>query len=315
MFRSVANLFYTLLLLFVAVDAQAQSDDPRGEISGRWDLTIETPEDDLPAWLEIKPSGTSALVGRFVGAAGSVRPISEIKYSKEDETYSFRIPPQWSQREEDPFFEFTLEKEQLTGRTTSPDGDTLKWTGVRAPDLEREEEPEWDEPIHLLDQDLSQWELPENNRFEMEGNKLVNKETGGNLITKEKFEDFKLHAEFRYEEGANSGIYLRGRHEVQITDDYGQKPDTYTIGGIYGFLEPVVNAAREPGKWQTLDITLIGRNVTVELNEKEVISNRPIPGITGGALDSNEGEPGPLLLQGDHGPIEFRNITVTPAVE
>ena len=66
-------------------------------------------------------------------------------------------------------------------------------------------------------------------------------------------------------------------------------------------------------EWQTFDITLIGRRVTVVLNGRTIIADRVIPGITGGALDSNEGEPGPILLQGDHGPVEFRRIVITPA--
>jgi hypothetical protein len=72
-------------------------------------------------------------------------------------------------------------------------------------------------------------------------------------------------------------------------------------------------AAKSPGEWQTFDITLVGRLVTVAANGVTIICNQVIPGITGGALDSNEGEPGPIMLQGDHGPIEYRNIRITPA--
>jgi hypothetical protein len=72
-------------------------------------------------------------------------------------------------------------------------------------------------------------------------------------------------------------------------------------------------AAKPAGEWQMYDITLIGRRVTVVANGKRVICDQTIPGTTGGALDANEGEPGPLLLQGDHGPIEYRNIVITPA--
>jgi hypothetical protein len=68
-----------------------------------------------------------------------------------------------------------------------------------------------------------------------------------------------------------------------------------------------------PDKWQSFDITLIGRMVTVVANGKTIISNQEIPGITGGALDSKEGEPGPIYLQGDHGPVAYRNIVLTPA--
>ena len=131
----------------------------------------------------------------------------------------------------------------------------------------------------------------------------------GHLITKQRFGDFRLHVEFRYPQGSNSGLYLRGRYEVQIQDDMGKALDPLRVGGVYGFLTPTANAARAANEWQVYDITLIGRRITVVLNGRTVVDNRVVPGITGGALDSNEGLPGPLMLQGDHGPISFRKIS------
>lgn len=306
---------FVLCILFLTLGVTSiHAQIPGNEATGRWDLTVETPNGDQPSWLEIKTSGAHALVGQFVGPAGSARPISEIHYSDENGTYSFTIPPQWMDYENDPHFEFTLEGEKLKGWTRGPDGQKLEWTGVRAPSLEREEEPEWGEPIELLDEDLSKWIIPENSEFYMEDGVMVNAKSGGNLVTKQEFEDFKLHVEFRYPEGSNSGIYLRGRYEVQVVDSYGMDPESHLLGGIYGFIDPSVNAAKKAGEWQTFDITLTGRMVTVELNGTEIICNRPIPGITGGALDSEEGEPGPIMIQGDHGPVDYRNITITPAV-
>ncbi|HEY9231195.1 MAG TPA: DUF1080 domain-containing protein, partial [Blastocatellia bacterium] len=133
------------------------------------------------------------------------------------------------------------------------------------------------------------------------------------IITEQKFTDFKLHLEFNIVAESNSGVYLRGRHEVQIEDSFGKATDSLRMGGVYGFLCPAVNASGRPGEWQTYDITLIGRRVTVILNGKTIIDNAEIPGITGGALDSDEGAPGPLMLQGDHGKVMFRNIVLTPA--
>jgi hypothetical protein len=152
-----------------------------------------------------------------------------------------------------------------------------------------------------------------NNGWQVRDGLLVNAEPGNDLMTEARFNDFKLRAEFRYPRGSNSGIYLRGRHEVQIEDNFGMETDSHRIGGVYGFLTPRVNAARKPGEWQTIEITLVGRVVSVVLNEVPVIERQAIPGITGGALDSNEGKPGPLLIQGDHGPVEFRTLTLTPA--
>ena len=124
------------------------------------------------------------------------------------------------------------------------------------------------------------------------------------------YEDFKLHIEFRYPKGSNSGVYLRGRYEVQIEDNYGKEPTSTLFGGIYGFLTPNEMAALPAGEWQSFDITLVGRRVSVVANGKKIITDQIIPGITGGALDSKEGLPVPLMLQGDHGPVEYRNISI-----
>lgn len=151
------------------------------------------------------------------------------------------------------------------------------------------------------------------NQWVVRNGVLSSPRSGVNLRTSRTFDDFKLHIEFRYPRESNSGVYLRGRHEVQIEDDYGREPDSHRFSGVYGFIAPSEIAALPAGQWQTFDITLVGRMLTVVANGKMVICNREIPGITGGAIDSNEGAPGPLYLQGDHGPVEYRNILVTPA--
>lgn len=326
--KKLRNILLLLVLsLIIHASALAQADVEGSEVIGRWNLTIVIDDDDMedlglfrhglmdaagfPGWLEVKLSGFSTLVGYYVGYEGSARPISEIHYSPEEEKYQFTIPPQWMDIE-DLDFEFSLEDDELSGHMML-DGHKLQWTGVRAPSLTREKPPVWGQPKNLLDDNLSRWVIPENNQFRMVDGVLVNKDVGGNLVTNEKFDDFKLSVEFRYPEGSNSGIYLRGRYEVQIEDSPVNSPSEISIGGIYGFLEPAVYAAKKPGEWQTYEITLVGRNVTIVHNGIEIISNRPIPGITGGSLDSNEGNPGPIMLQGDHGPVEFRKIVITPA--
>lgn len=291
----------------------AQSDFTGSEVTGKWNLTIELEEGEFPAWIEINRSGLATLTGSYVGYEGSARPISEVKYSEGDQTYSFSIPPQWTQLNNDLRFEFTLQDNKLTG-ITFRDDETLPWTAVRAPALVRDEAPIWGNPINLLDQNMSKWIIADNNKFQMQNGVLVNGEVGGNLVTAEKFNDFKLQVEFRYPEGSNSGLYLRGRYEAQIMDQYGSSPYKQSIGGIYGHIAPSINAAKEANEWQTLDITLVGRMVTIVLNGVEVVTNRLIPGMTGGALDNNEDEPGPLMIQGDHGQVEFRKMIITPSV-
>jgi hypothetical protein len=321
---------FILLIVFTLigfVSAQAQRVESDSPLIGRWDLTIHMDKDQIknlglfrhglmasegfPGWLEVKLSGFSTLVGYYVGYEGSARPIAEVKYSASEDKYHFTIPPQWMDID-DLYFEFTLKDDKLSGYQML-DGNKLKWTGVRAPSLERKEPPIWGNPINLLTDNMDRWIIPENNKFQMIDGVMVNTESGGNLVTNQKFNDFKLSAEFRYPEGSNSGIYLRGRHELQIEDSKG-RTDLVSLGGIYGFIAPAVYAAKKPGEWQTYEVTLVGRHVTVVLNGIEVISNRPIPGITGGSLDSKEGEPGPIMIQGDHGPVEFRKFVITPSV-
>ena len=144
----------------------------------------------------------------------------------------------------------------------------------------------------------------------MEGEVLSATPPCVDLATDATFGDFRLHAELRFPPGSNSGVYLRGRYEVQIQDDAGKALDSLRMGGIYGFIAPSVDAARAAGEWQTLDVELVGRRVTVVLNGTTIVDDEEIPGITGGALDSDEGAPGPIMLQGDHGAIEFRNLTI-----
>lgn len=322
------NLLLLIFALIMSVSIHAQTTNDGSEVIGRWNLTVVIEDaqmeklglfrhglmaaDGFPGWLEIKRSGFSTLVGSYVGYEGSARPISEIHYSQKDGKYSFTIPPQWMDID-DIYFEFTVQNDKLTGYEIL-DGNKLNFTGIRAPSLLRTEPPVWGVPKNLLDNNMSRWIIPQNNKFKMVNGVLVNSEAGGNLVTNEKFDDFKLSVEFRYPAGSNAGIYLRGRYELQIEDSQVEYPDKVSIGSIYGFIEPAVKAASKAGEWQTYEVTLVGRHVTVVHNGIEIISNRPIPGITGGSLDSNEGNPGPIMLQGDHGPIEYRKLVITPAI-
>jgi len=283
---------------------------------GRWDVTVRGPEGPYPSWFEIRRSGRSSVVGAFVGQFGSARPIGSVRVAITGDQFSFAVPPQWEDRKDDLVFEGKFDGEALVGTTTDDKGKRLEWTARRAPALKRENPPRWDKPIELFDgKSLTGWK-PQHDKIKngwiARDGMLVNAEPGNNLMTERKFGDFQLHAEFRYPKGSNSGIYLRGRYEVQIEDDYGLEPDSHYIGGIYGFLTPSINPAKKPGEWQEMDITLVGRAVTIVFNGERIIDRQAIPGITGGALDSDEGAPGPILLHGDHGPIEFRHLRLTP---
>ncbi len=307
-------LALSLTVLVPSVSQCSNANAGELPIIGRWDLSVQMDNQTMvPSWLEVKLSGIKTLVGYFVGDGGSARPISKVNFK--DGKVSFSIPAQWENSDNDMVFEGTLANDKLTGIITSCSGAKLPFVGERAPLLKRTVAPEWGKPIALLNgKNLNGWHPQKpNNQWVVENGILKSPKPGTNLITDQKFEDFKIHVEFRYPEGGNSGVYLRGRYEVQVEDSKGKEPSSIYLGGIYGFLTPNENVAKAPGEWQTYDITLIGRRVTIVANGKTIIADQIIPGITGGALDSKEGEAGPIMLQGDHKPVEYRNIVITPA--
>jgi hypothetical protein len=287
---------------------------PDEALLGRWDLVVQRGTQPMPSWLEVERSGSVRLVGQFVGSGGSMRPIAKIEFT--EGTFRFTIPPQWERESNDLTFEGRLEGDRITGTMTAADGQKLTWTGTRAPSLRRSGQPAWGAPIKLFNgQSLEGWHTVGGgeNQWSAVSGILQNAKGGANLATDQKFDDLKLHLEFRVPKGANSGVYLRGRYELQIDDSAGLDPSSHHLGGVYGFIAPSENVARPAGEWQSMDVSLVGRMLTYVLNGTAVISNREIPGITGGALDSAEGDPGPLLLQGDHGPVDYRNIVITLA--
>ncbi|HEV7330242.1 MAG TPA: DUF1080 domain-containing protein [Flavisolibacter sp.] len=309
------KLFLFSLLLLTGLK-QAFASGPAADsvsIEGRWDITINMNGKPQPSWLEVRHSGHRTLVGDFVGTGGSARPVSQIHYT--GGRLSFAIPPQWESGNGDLVVEGEAKGAGLAGTITFPDGKQYNWTAERAPSLKREKPPVWGSPIRLFNgKDLTGWRaLGKENQWQAKDGILFSPKSGSNLATDATFTDFKLHIEFRYPKGSNSGVYLRGRHEVQIEDSKGNAPSLGGLGAVYGFIAPSSQAAKAAGEWQSYDITLVGRMLTLVVNGETVICNREIPGITGGALDSREGEPGPFYLQGDHGPIEYRNIILTPA--
>ncbi|MHA4846246.1 3-keto-disaccharide hydrolase [Flavitalea antarctica] len=309
--KSAGRVLLSLVFIFVLVSfVKPVQTNP---LEGKWDITIVKDGKNFPSWLEVVHSGNSSTVGYFVGISGSSRPVSTIKI--EGSKFSFQIPKQWEDGKEDLKLEGNLQGETISGTITMPDTKSYSFTGKRAPALKAKATVQYDAPITLFNgKDLSGWQqLGTKKQWVAADGVLKSPESGSNIRSEKTFTDFKLHIEFRYPKGSNSGVYLRGRYEVQVSDNAGSEPTRGDYSAVYGFIVPSEMAAKPAGEWQYFDITLNGRMINVVANGKTVICNQTIPGITGGALDSNEGEPGPIMIQGDHGPVEYRNIVITPA--
>jgi hypothetical protein len=317
--RTVFGLTTLILMLSMRVYSEpGNSADTNASVQaflGRWDLTLKTPVREAPSWLEITQED-GQVKARMVSRWGHARPLPKCEITNGKIT--FVSPKEEEERKDDMVFEGKLSGKMLVGTTSGPDGTPWQWTGEKAPSLTRKGEPKWGKPTQLFNgKDLSGWRMSDpaaTATWKVENGTLVSPGHGPELISEAKFEDFKLHVEFNCAPGSNSGVYLRGRYELQIEDDPEPEGPTMRTGGIYGYLAASPEQPRKPGEWQTYEITFLGRVVTVVQNGHTIIDKQEIPGITGGALDSHEGLPGPIYLQGSEaGHVAFRNLTITPA--
>ncbi|MBI4583843.1 MAG: DUF1080 domain-containing protein [Planctomycetes bacterium] len=207
-------------------------------------------------------------------------------------------------------FSGELRGDRLAGKAEpAGGGDIIPIKGTR--------QRQWGSPVTLLaQQGLAGWHARQESKsfgWKCEEGVLTNGEHDVDLVSDAEFKDFKLSLEYKIVKGGNSGIYLRGRYEVQILDHH-DAPNQHTNGAVYSRIAPCANATGEPETWQKYEIALTGRYVTVALNGKTIVDNERLDGITGGAQLPFESRPGPLMLQGDHGKVWFRNIVVTPAL-
>jgi hypothetical protein len=285
--------------------------------NGRWDITVVNEPRRRAWWLEVEGAGTPAIKGRFVGFPGGDMNViqkigieaGELKFSWEQPARAGKAAPA---RQE---YSARLVDGKLQGVMKAGQRET-QWIGVRSPAIKDKDDKSWKKgkPVDLIGKDLSGWRgsVPgQNLGWTVENGVLKSTGKANNLESEKKFWNYELHVEFKVGEGSNSGIGLRGRYEIQILEDYGKEPNTHTNGALYSRVPPKFNASKPAGEWQTYDIRLVGRNVTVVLNGKEVVKT-VIEGLTAMATNADEAEPGPIALQGDHGPVEFRKIVVTP---
>ena len=225
----------------------------------------------------------------------------------------------------------TLHLTQVRPRSDGRGTERREFTGKRIPPLPSKPDLlkiKYGKPITLFNgKNLNGWKLTnprQRNGWSVENGVLVNnpaQQEGkrrisyGNLQTVDAFEDFNLTLEVNVPRRGNSGVYLRGIYEVQVSDTYGRDLDSHNMGGIYSRITPTVGAEKPAGQWQTLNITLCDRHVTVELNGKVIIDNQPLLGCTGGALWPDEFKSGPIYLQGDHTAVSYRNIVLRPILK
>ncbi|BDC48148.1 large multifunctional protein- glycosyl hydrolase [Bryobacterales bacterium F-183] len=310
------------LLLATGLAASAATPNAKAFL-GRWDFNV-TPATGkpYPQWMELKEEA-GKITGRVQPRGGG---WVNIQSASIDDAGKLTVNiAAATQRNPALRWELTSPgKDQLTGIEMRGDKEGPKLAGVKAPKLDRKTPKAWTEPRAIFNgKDLTGWEPignVNNSKWVARDGELVNDNPdppagtprgpgAANIKTTEKFQDFKLHIEVLCPDHGNSGIYLRGRYEVQVGTEGGKLPD-HEMGAIYSHYPPPANDLNL-GKWTSFDITLVGRHVTVVRDGKTYHSNVEIPGPTGGALDSNEAEPGPFFLQGDHhGVIRYRNITV-----
>jgi hypothetical protein len=301
-----------MLSLVLAAALAAPSPDASA-YAGRWNVRITDASDTFASGGFQIDDKQGALAAGLVWRWGSYLPAKTV----EVKDGVLRLT-----REETPgkidAFEARLEGDTLKGQVTYPDGNVHHFEGRKAPLLLDKKAPVWGAPVTLFDgKSLGGWKLRDpkkQNGWAAQNGELVVVEPKDNadLVSEESFRDLKLHVEFNVDPHSNSGVYLRGRYEIQILDDSKQALDSHGCGALYSRVAPKLDATKPAGEWQSFDITFVGRQLQVVLNGKEVVSTI-VEGITGGALDPFEGEPGPLMLQGDHGKVRFRNVVVTPA--
>lgn len=334
-----SKMWLMIFAMFILPGTLAYSQDVKPFL-GRWAL-------ELPmgaGWIEVKQED-GYLDGSYLWIGGSVLPADfvyldgnklimvrsrEVTRKKDDTGKALKTQVISTS------MEFTINGDKLEGRAVTPVAsgmgtDAIKITGKRipdpglAPDLST---IKFGQPVTLFNgKDLSGWSLKEKNArngWKVTDGELVNDpvqpENGphvyyGNLRTDKMFNDFNLQLEVKVPQGSNSGVYLKGIYEVQVMDSYNRLTDSHNMGAIYSRITPVVGAEKPAGEWQSLDITLCKRHVTVILNGTKIIDNQPVFGVTGGAMTADEFIPGPIYLQGDHGNVSYRNMVLKPILE
>jgi len=330
-----------ILLAFTSITAHTPCElTPESENSfvGAWGIDVVG---GGVGWLKVHEQ-EGVLDGELLWIGGSVLPVSDMYLVDENTLVVTRTSEQElkknaSGKERTHIRTWTLRitkiNNAIAGTMTGPswrgDGEELSYfTGKRIPPVGPAHDLstlKYGRPTKLFNgKDMNGWRPIDPNM--PNGFKVVNgtmqndpvqPENGehiyyGNLRTEQEFKDFNLTLEVNVPKGNNSGVYLRGLYEIQVVDSYGLSLDSHNMGAVYSRVTPSEPAEKAAGEWQTLDITLVDRHITVILNGKKIVDNAPAEGPTGGAISSDVFAAGPIYLQGDHGNVAYRNIVLTP---
>jgi hypothetical protein len=320
--RIAAVVLTCAVVLVASLSAQANP------FLGKWNITGTGPHEGNVYWLEVKDEG-GQLTGMFLNRVGSPGRLAVVKVDGDE--LVFQASGRGNQPG-GPEYRGRLDGGRLVVRHTpgrgrnadpaAPPPSPIEWIGVRPPDwpdkADANASHRYGKPVVLVDgTSLEAWGVQHANRpmgWRVEDGAIVNQKGANNLVSKEKFTDFRLQAEYKLAEGSNGGLYLRGRYELQLFDDYAREgaPRNTDHAAIYGRTPAAVKASKAPHEWQTIDVVVVANRVTVTLNGQRVHDNAVIEGITGGALDNDELAPGPIMVQGDHSLVWMRKLVVTP---
>ncbi len=327
--RTTRMLFAILFMLFVTVSHAQESKE---DFYGMWTLEIEG---GSVGWLGVNDD-QGFLDAELLWKGGSVTPVSHVFFVDDNTLVVTRTNERRKSENRKHVitqsYRFKREGDKLEGIFFSPSGDGMsvnkeKFIGWKLPDVGDAPDlsnAKYGKPVELFNgKNLDGWKLLEENKtnvfkvivgamlhdpVRVEGKRL----RYGNIRTVDEFEDFKLSLEVNVPEHSNSGVYLRGMYEIQVFDSYGKELDSHNMGGLYSRIAPTQAAEKPAGEWQTMEIILCKRHVTVVLNGKKIIDNQPAYGPTGGAIIADVFKPGPIYLQGDHGKVSYRNMVLTP---
>jgi hypothetical protein len=301
------------IVLACAVAATSAQQNP---FLGRWNLTGTGTNSANVYWLEIKEDG-GQLAGMFLNRGGSPVKLASVKVENGELVFQTTAPANGSATEG----RARVEGGKLAG-TIKTGERTVEFAGVRPPKwpaADANAPHKLGTPVELFNgTSMDAWDVQDKSKpsgWSIVDGAMTNTPHANNLISKQKFQDYKIHAEYKLEQNSNSGIYIRGRYELQVLDDFGKPPEEHSHMAVYAWHAPLVNASKPVGEWQTMDATIVGNKVTVTLNGQKVQDNSTLEAITGGALDANESEPGPVMIQGDHEKVTYRKVTVTPITD